>query len=143
MSALRRPVFGLFNVTLPEVFHKPIPLPMVGYMKEILFSPLPGFSAPTVKVKKRIQTKKVNKDIDVGKPALKAKAGQFLIEGLIECGKKSRFMIADKEFDIDANTWIIGNVEYGAFARVKGVAQGEKKIATQLVILRGAPANEG
>jgi len=136
----RKPMFAFLTQHLPAFFHKELPLPAIlttpMNLGDILRTPIhiPGISS------KRSRRKSFSKrTISTARVAnSKGKTGQFVVEGSIQRGEKARFAIDNKDFDIDANTWIIGNVEYGAWARVKGCTQGDKKIASQVVILKGA-----
>jgi hypothetical protein len=139
MSTSKRAIFGLFNVTLPEVLHQPLPMHLlVPTGLRGLLSPTNAYTGKIPKNQKRGLKKKSARS-----EKEQTQTRSFSAEGFIQTGQSARFMIGDKEFDIDSNTWIIGNVAYGAFARVKGISQGDRKIASQLVILRPAPANEG
>ena len=68
----------------------------------------------------------------------KTRSGQFVLEGLIEAGRLSRLAIQGKDFEVDSNTWIIGTIEIGALAKVKGTIQFDKRVALQIVIVKGA-----
>ena len=60
----------------------------------------------------------------------------FILEGTLERGMHAKFSVGNTDFEIDANTWIVGSIEYGARVKVKGVSQAESKIATQVIVLR-------
>lgn len=103
------------NVPLPSFLTKPIQIPGLNNSKP--------FKRPTA----RGTTTQS-----------KSKSGQFVLEGPIENGKTSRLAIQGKDFEVDSNTWIIGTIEIGAIAKVKGSMQFDKRVALQIVILKGA-----
>ena len=45
---------------------------------------------------------------------------RFDIEGRLSAGSGSLFSVENQDFIIDDNTWILGDLKYGAHAKVKG-----------------------
>jgi len=65
--------------------------------------------------------------------------GTFEIQGLIKPGSSKRFAIGDEEFDINSNTWVVGVLEVGSIAKVKGIIKpGMGKFATKVSITKEA-----
>ena len=120
LPAVPLPAFLLKEIPLPSFLTKPINLPSLGSSRGNI---------------KRSYSKKSSKSANAS--SAKPKIGQFFLEGILQHGNRTRFAIGNRDFEIEPNTWIIGNVEFGSTARVKGSIQGEQNIATQVVILRG------
>lgn len=66
----------------------------------------------------------------------------FTLEGELNGGVRTICSIGGQEFIIGPKTWVVGTIEPGAFARVKGVMKKDEKYATNIVIgkERGARA---
>lgn len=113
---------------------------LLNYLKSIPAAlnsniPLPSFLTTPIKIP----------GFSTGKPAprrtpagAKTAERRFQIEGTIGAGQSSRFAIDGTDFEIDGNTWMIGDLEFGAKARVKGASLAGKKVATQIIILKQA-----
>src|SRR5436190_5825949 len=114
----RKPMFFFITQHLPAFFHTPV-LPTPKFLLKDVHIPGVG---PKRRSRRSPYTMRSGKT-QVSAPT-NYKAGQFLVEGRIQRGQTARFCVEDKEFEIDANTWIIGNVEFGALARIKGNAMG-------------------
>lgn len=71
-----------------------------------------------------------------GRGTAKPAEQQFALEGLMQPGTESQFCINGKDFFITHDTWIVGEIEPGAYASVRGPLRAGKRIATKLVIIK-------
>jgi hypothetical protein len=61
-----------------------------------------------------------------------------VLEGLVTHGVTSKFAIEGSDFSISAGTWIIGELNCGMIARVKGVKNSEGTLeASSVVVITG------
>lgn len=120
-ASYTRPKFmDRFRGHLPEILYTNVPLP--SFMETPLSLDM-IFGAPK-NSRKRTQKAKPNTPQSSS------------MEGELSVGKTARFALDGKDLEIDNGTWIVGNLEFGAVARVKGRVQGEKLYVSQLVILK-------
>ena len=66
----------------------------------------------------------------------KQNSQRFALEGAIQAGTNSPFSINGKDFSITDDTWVVGDLEIGAYASVRGPLKGGKRVATKVVIYR-------
>jgi hypothetical protein len=61
--------------------------------------------------------------------------GKFYLEGIVAGGANHGFSISGEMFQVNANTFIVGEISLGAYAKVQGkFVDGNKKIATKVII---------
>lgn len=46
---------------------------------------------------------------------------QFSLHGEVQLGNRTRYSICGTDFSVDSNTWVIGDLELGRIADVRGV----------------------
>jgi hypothetical protein len=69
-----------------------------------------------------------------GKEQQEGSPGGFTFHGEIQAGSRTMFSIAGKDFIVDDHTWIVGEIELGAKASVKGVNRKGDRYALKVVI---------
>ncbi|MCO6429600.1 MAG: hypothetical protein J5J00_01980 [Deltaproteobacteria bacterium] len=117
---------------------------LMDYIKDVtaaLNKPvnLPAFLSAPIQIPSLSKQRKAPRGIKVksrNNPANEVSSKNFVIEGTLRPGLHGKFSVCDTDFDIDGNTWIIGSIEYGAHVKVKGQMQADKRLATQMVVLR-------
>jgi hypothetical protein len=66
----------------------------------------------------------------------------FQLEGLVERGVTTAFSIANKDFAVSPDCWLVGKLEVGTHAKVKGSHRSSgDRIATAVVVTKPALAN--
>lgn len=60
---------------------------------------------------------------------------QFELHGKVVSGNRTMYAVDGEDIEIDVNTWIIGVLKIGSFAKVRGIVQsGVGKYATKITI---------
>lgn len=59
---------------------------------------------------------------------------KFLVEGKIERTSDGSYRVGTTDFKINADTWIIGILEYGSMVKVSGSSRPGGRVATKIVI---------
>ena len=108
-------------MNLPAIFFKPLPLPA------FLDSSLPFKSS---KGKRRAAKRRRVTPREQAAPA-----GLTELNGEITSGRNTRLSIGGVDFTVEASTWIIGEVRFGATARVKGTHHSEGHIVASSVVV--------
>jgi hypothetical protein len=70
------------------------------------------------------------------------KTSQFSLEGEVTRGDKTPFAIDGIDFQVSSSCWVVGRIELGSVAKVRGPIRGDgAKIATSIVIVRTPYSN--
>ena len=111
---------------IPEILTKPI---STITLKELVnFNDTPNSKVP-YRIKPDIEEKSANK-----KAVKDANTTNFLLEGNLIAGTKTRYAIHGKDIRITSNTWIFGDLVLGSRVKAKGVIANNERICTSLVV---------
>ncbi len=97
----------------------------IGYVIELLKTPIP-FLTPARARRRAARKNLAKKSEPYSQP--------FFLSGAIEKGSACKFAIGGEDFVIDNDTWIFGEVRYGATASVKGERRGNQNFAKKIVM---------
>lgn len=101
---------------LPPIFHTEIKFP--DLLKKLS---LEDMAEAWGQRRRRARAQKVRAKCESGPAAPVAK--RFVLEGELGPGRSTRFSIARQDFDLNESPFIVGEMEFGSFAKVSGMIQ--------------------
>ncbi len=110
-----------------------------GHLPEILYTkvPVPNFLETPITIpnlfQKQPQRRRTKPPTSTA-PSVTDRRNT--LEGVVGPGATGLYAINQTDIEIHSGTWIIGDLEYGTFARAKGKFMGGKFLVTQIVFIK-------
>lgn len=111
-------------MNLPQFFYLKVPLPV------ILERPI-----QLSKLVRATDKKRASKHKEAANQHKVKTSSIIELRGALEPGLNTRFAVAGQDINLQATTWIIGELENGAIARIKGKFDQENVLQTTSVVI--------